>query len=84
MKPTEKNFSLPAKLFKWLDKDNIVFVNKEGIEKLVDISNEDCKEISYNVVPQFNEDNIDSYKHFYYDRESLEPDNTYRRLVMKI
>lgn len=50
--------------FRWLDNSNIRIINNEGIEKIIDIS-DNFKEIEYNIIPLFN------------NSEMMEPENDY-------
>ncbi len=53
------------KRFKWIDDYTIRLVNKEGIEKIIDL-NSNCSEVSYNVVPLFkNKDFLLQGQNFY-------------------
>jgi hypothetical protein len=51
-----------CKRFMWIDSDTIKLVNKEGIEKIVDV-NKGFAEISFATVPIF--DAKEEYKHYY-------------------
>lgn len=39
--------------FKWVDDDTIRIINHEGIEKIVDLKDNQLLEIEYNVIPLF-------------------------------
>lgn len=65
MNPAEGDVTEYAKRFKWIDSKTIRLVNKEGIEKIIDIEN-GFNEIAFSAVPLFEE--VKDYKHFYYMR----------------
>jgi hypothetical protein len=39
----------------WLDNNTLKYVNREGIERKIDVSNNEFEEIQFNVVPLFDE-----------------------------
>lgn len=58
--------------FKWVDDDTIRIINHEGIEKIVDLKDNQLLEIEYNVIPLF--DNLEikhPLRHFYTNRSPL-------------
>lgn len=65
MNPNEGKVTEYAKRFKWIDSNTIKLVNKEGVEKIVDIKN-GFKEIAFSRVPLH--DSVKEYKHFYFLR----------------
>lgn len=77
MNPNEGNVVEYAKRFKWIDSNTIKLVNKEGVEKIVDIQN-GFKEIAFSTVPLYNQDT--KYKHYYFLKEPLEIGDTLKRL----
>ncbi len=72
-----------ARRFMWIDANTVRITNIEGLEKMVDITN-GFKEISYASVPLFAVSKAETYKHYYYDKPSLELGNTYQRLIRKL
>ncbi len=54
MNPAEGDVKEYAKRFKWIDSKTIRLVNKEGIEKIIDLEN-GFNEIAFSAVPLFNE-----------------------------
>jgi hypothetical protein len=71
---------LYCKRFMWIDSDTIKLVNKEGIEKIVDV-NKNFEEIQFATVPLF--DPKQEYKHYYDFRGSYEIGDTLERLKLK-
>lgn len=66
-----------AKRFKWLDSDRIKLINKEGIEKIVNIKN-DFEEESYGSIINFK--NLPEIRHYYFHMPSLSLGSTFERL----
>lgn len=54
MNPSEGDVKDYAMHFKWIDSSTIRLINKEGIEKIIDIDN-GFKEIAFCAVPLFEE-----------------------------
>jgi len=77
MNPNEGEVKDYAKKFRWIDSNTIKVINREGVEKIVDIRN-GFKEIAFSKVPLFSE--ITNYKHFYFKSESPEISDTLKRL----
>lgn len=77
MNPSEGKVVEYAKRFQWVDSSTVRIVNKEGVEKIVDIRN-GFEEIAFGTVPLFEE--IKESKHFYLDRLSPEIGDTAERL----
>jgi hypothetical protein len=42
-----------ASRFTWVDNNTIKYVNREGIERTIDVSNDKFTEVEFNVVPLF-------------------------------
>jgi hypothetical protein len=58
--------------FKWIDGNTIRIVNKEGIEKIIDMK-KNFYEVEYNVIPLFDNNEIKDHKrHYYTNRKPLE------------
>ena len=58
-------------MFMWESNTLIKFLNKDGIELLVDITN-DFEEVAYNVIPLFDPKKYQTLnKHYYYDIETI-------------
>lgn len=43
--------------FRWEDQNTIRLINKEGVEKLIDLEN-DQNEIEYNIIPLFDDNEL--------------------------
>lgn len=80
MNPNEGDVLEYAKRFKWVNSSTIRLINKEGVEKILDIEN-GFNEIAFCSVPLFNE--VSEYKHYYYMRKPLELGDTLDRLKVK-
>ena len=52
--------------FKWIDDDTIKIINKEGIEKIIDLKS-GLKEVEYNIVPLFDQKEIKDPLRTYYN-----------------
>jgi hypothetical protein len=57
MNPMEEDPRDIMNRFMWITKDKVKILNKEGIEKIIDMGN-DCEEIEFNVIPLFNNEEI--------------------------
>ena len=57
--------------FVWIDKYRVKLMNKEGIEKILDLKN-NLKEVEYNIVPLFkNKEIVKEHAHYYVNRKML-------------
>lgn len=65
MNAEDEEVKIIAKRFKWLDSERIKLVNKEGIEKILDLKN-DFKEISYGSINDFSSTFTPNVKHYYF------------------
>lgn len=66
--------------FMWINKDRIRIVNKEGVEKLIELRN-GFEEIEYNMIPLFDNNEIKkNLAHYYKNRSSLKPHDALERL----
>jgi hypothetical protein len=71
MNPKEENIKEIMNRFKWIDQNTFKIINKEGLEKIIDIS-DNFKKIEYNVIPLFdNHELMDPKRHFYTNRAIL-------------
>jgi hypothetical protein len=70
--------------FLWIDKNTIKIMNKEGIEKILDVSNK-FAEVEYNKVPIYNNEEVreDPLFHYYKNRKSLPISAVLNRLKRK-
>ena len=70
--------------FLWIDKNTIKIMNKEGIEKILDVSNK-FQEVEYNKIPLYNNDEVreDPLNHYYKNRKSLQISDVLNRLKKK-
>jgi hypothetical protein len=69
--------------FKWVDSDTIKIINKEGIEKKIDLK-DNFKEIEFNIVPLFDSKTVkDPTLNFYTNRPSLCISEVLQRLKRK-
>ena len=58
--------------FKWVDSDTIKIINKEGIEKKIDLK-DNFREIEFNIVPLFDTKSVkDPTLNFYINRPGLD------------
>jgi hypothetical protein len=48
----EPEADIAARLM-WVDSNTLKYVNKEGIERKIDVSNDDFKELQFNIVPLY-------------------------------
>jgi hypothetical protein len=66
--------------FMWINKDEIRLINKEGVEKIVELANEQ-KEKEYNVIPLFKYRDVqDPLRHYFTNRIGLRIQNVLKRL----
>jgi hypothetical protein len=79
MNAEEEEVKVIAKRFKWLDSDRIKLVNKEGIEKIIDLK-DNFKEISYGSIGDFTSTFTEKVRHFYFHLPSLKLGDTFERL----
>eukprot|EP00347_Sterkiella_histriomuscorum_P009906 403339425 len=71
------------KRFKWIDDTTIKIINREGIEKIIDLTNK-CEEKAYNVIPLFDKEDIKLKNgDFYNNRKSLQFSQIKERLIRK-
>ena len=71
------------KRFKWIDDTTIKIINREGIEKIIDINNK-CEEKAYNVIPLYEKENLkDKNDDYYHNRKSLALSQVKERLIRK-
>jgi hypothetical protein len=71
MDPSREKVSILMNRFDWIEDDVIRIINKEGIEKIIDLKQK-FKEVEYNVIPLFpQQELIDPQAHFYKNRKSL-------------
>ena len=75
------NFAEMILKFKWVNDDMFKIINKEGMEKIVDIST-DFRQENFNQIPNYN-DYEEKTKNYYYNRTCLEPLNVTDRLIRK-
>lgn len=69
--------------FIWVDDDAIKIINKEGIEKLIDMKN-GMDEVEYNAIPLFNQKEIkDPLYSYYTNRQPLDVSQVKMRLIRK-
>lgn len=70
--------------FLWIDKNTIKIINKEGIEKILDVSNK-FEEVEYNTVPIFKNEECRGKQnsHYYKNRSSLSISDVLNRLKRK-
>jgi len=83
LNPDEEN---PKKLmfrFKWVDENTIRIINKEGIEKKIDIK-DNFKEIEFNIIPLYNSKEVkDPKRNFFTNRPPLTISEVHHRLKRK-
>jgi len=66
--------------FQWVDVDTIQIINKEGVEKRIDLKN-NLKEIEYNIIPLYNKkEDKDPSRNFYTNRPGLKISQVLERL----
>lgn len=83
MNPKLENPKEVMNRFEWIDKNTIRMINKEGVEKIVDIQN-DCSEVEYNVIPLFNNEEIKNpLRHYFTNRTPLNINEVLQRLQRK-
>lgn len=83
MDPTSGDIQNIMNRFLWLDNNQIRIINSEGIEKILDLSN-NFKEVEYNVIPLFNNmELIYSDSHYFTNRPVLELSEVLDRLKRK-
>lgn len=69
--------------FKWENSETIKILNKEGIEKKIDLK-DNFKEIEFNIVPLFDLKGVkDPTLNFYTNRPALQIDEVLQRLKRK-
>ena len=67
--------------FKWVGNDMIKLINREGVEKLVDIGL-NFRQENFNTIQNYNYEE-ERVRHYYYDRKTLKPSEITERLVRK-
>lgn len=70
-----------AHRFRWVDNNTIRVVNTEGIERLVDLSN-NFKEIEFNVIPIYSESWAQE-NHYFFDKPTIAREDVVARLKRK-
>lgn len=80
-----KDLTLVGKKFQWLSNSYIRVINNDGIEKTVDITTENCEQISYCSVPilDLNYLKKEKYSHYFYDMSITKENQTIERLKRK-
>ena len=79
----EENPTEIMKRFMWIDDDTIRLISREGIEAIIDMRR-GFKEISYNMIPMFNMEEIaDPLQSYYTNRKPLEISEVKDRLIRK-
>lgn len=78
----ENNESEFFNRFKWLNNYSFIIVNPDGVEKIIDYTNDEFKEVSSNVVPFFKKEDWARYK-YYILRETIELGDTLNWLKRK-
>lgn len=69
--------------FMWVSDDSIKIINKEGIEKIIDMK-DGMSEVEYNIIPLFNQKEIkESLYSYYTNREPLAVSQVKNRLIRK-
>lgn len=80
MNPEKEDVLLVVRRFKWLDNLSIRIMSMEGIEKTLNIL-DDFSNISYCHVPMFDYEQFkENPYHIYYESNSIEKEETLRRL----
>jgi hypothetical protein len=66
----DEDYRVVAARMRWLDNNTVKYVNIEGIERKIDMTNKDGNEIQFNVIPLFDEFQAmrDKEKHFYLEK----------------
>ena len=83
MDPIKENPKEIMNRFLWMDDHTIRLINKEGIEKIIDLEN-NFKEIEYNVIPLFDANEFkDPNSHYFKNRSSLAITEVLQRLKRK-
>lgn len=79
-----KDIALVGKKFQWVSNSQIRVINNDGIEKIVDITN-NCDQISYCTVPMLDIEYLrsDNASHFFYDISITRENQTIERLKRK-
>jgi len=78
MNPNEDKPVDLARNFRWVDQNTILFVNREGIEKMMEVKKDGLKELGSAKVPLFSD--IQDYDHFYFRGKSSSLSDTDIRL----
>ena len=66
--------------FQWIDEERIRLINKEGIEKIVDMTN-NFEEVEFNFIPLFNNDQVkDPLRHYFTNKKPLDISEVLERL----
>lgn len=83
MDPNKEEVSVVMNRFKWVDDNTIRIINREGIEKIIDIK-DNYREVEYNIIPLFPMHEIkDPQADFYTNRKSLDVSDALERLKRK-
>lgn len=71
MNGEEESSSTIMNRFKWISDDVIQLISKEGVELIIDVKDK-FKEIEYNVIPMFDEEEIKNpLRSYYFNRSPL-------------
>lgn len=81
----DEDYRVVAARMRWLDNNTVKYVNIEGIERKIDMTNKDGNEIQFNVIPLFDEFQAmrDKEKHFYLEKLQIEDIDSLTRLKLK-
>lgn len=83
MNPQEESPKETMNRFKWVDEESIRIINKEGIEKIIDMQAR-FTETEYNVIPLFDiEETKDPVRSYFYNRKPLHVGQVKERLMRK-
>ncbi len=71
-----------AARFRWIDDNTIHLINIEGIERIVDLTNNKFKEVEFNFIPLY-DNKICKTQHYILDPPSMTASDTLERLKRK-
>ncbi len=83
MFPSQHDLVETMNRFQWLSSNTIRLINREGVEKIIDLYNNQ-DEIEYNIIPMFNDSELTEKKrHYFNNREPLQVKQVLERLKRK-